>query len=270
MTGPRIGDAFGEMLLTCWKSARAQPSGHAGRAGRENTIVPEIVERDDGFITVQRPARYFAEPAQWHDFERAALESAAGLVLDVGCGAGRFALALQARGVAVTGLDTSAGAVEVARRRGVRDVVHGPVTSIQRARYDTFLLMGENVGLLESGRRGPGFLTELAAIAKPGARIIGHGADPAPILSGAAGDAELAACLRRNIALGRLPGELTIRVRHRDVASEWFGYLLCSPGELAALAEPAGWRLDRAEYADKANYLAVLTLRDLTELALPM
>lgn len=250
MTGPRIGDAFGEMLLTCWKSAGAQPT------------VPEIVERDDGFIAVQRPARYFAAPTHWRDFERTALELAADgtAVLDVGCGAGRFALALQERGVPVTGLDTSAGAVEVARRRGVRDVVHGSAASLAGGtRYDAFLLMGENIGLLESRRRGPGFLGELAAIARPGARVIGHGADPAPILSGAAGDAELAACLRRNIALGRLPGELTIRVRHRDLASEWFGYLLCSPGELASLAEPAGWRLDRAEYADKANYLAVLT-----------
>jgi len=283
MTGPRIGDAFGEMLLTCWKSAGAQ---------QVKANVPEIVERDDGFISVQRPARYFAEPAQWRDFERAALELAArepdGPVLDVGCGAGRFALALQERGVPVTGLDTSAGAVEVARLRGVRDVVHGSVGALT-GRYGTFLLMGENIGLLESGRRGPGFLAELAAAAqpgarpgaqpgarpgaqpgaqpgarigaRPGARIIGHGADPAPILSGAAGDAEFAAYLRRNTALGRLPGELTIRVRHRDLATGWFGYLLCSPAELAALAEPAGWRLDSAEYADKANYLAVLTLR---------
>lgn len=260
MTEPRIGDAFGEMLLTCWKSAGAQQAG---------TNVPEIVERDDGFISVQRPARYFAEPAQWRDFERAALELAAlefgGPVLDVGCGAGRFALALQERGVPVTGLDTSAGAVEVSRLRGVRDVVHGSVGALT-GRYGTFLLMGENIGLLESARRGPGFLAELTAAARtdsrPGARIIGHGADPAPILGGAAGDAEFAAYLRRNTALGRLPGELTIRVRHRDLATGWFGYLLCSPAELAALGEPAGWRLDSAEYADKANYLAVLTLRD--------
>lgn len=256
MTGPRIGDAFGEMLLTCWKSAGTKQVG---------ANVPEMVERDDGFISVQRPARYFAEPAQWRDFERAALELAAleldGPVLDVGCGAGRFALALQERGVPVAGLDTSAGAVEVSRLRGVRDVVHGSVASLT-GRYGTFLLMGENIGLLESARRGPGFLAELAAAAAPGARIIGHGADPAPILSGAAGDAEFAAYLRRNTAVGRLPGELTIRVRHRDLATGWFGYLLCSPAELAALAEPAGWRLDSAEYADKANYLAVLTLRD--------
>jgi SAM-dependent methyltransferase len=250
VTGPRIGDAFGEMLLACWKSAQAA----------ESITVPEIVERDDGFISVQRPGRYFAEPAQWRDFERAALDLAADEhpVLDVGCGAGRFALALQERGAAVTGLDTSAGAVEVSRLRGVRDVVHGAVATAAQHRYGTFLLMGENIGLLESGRRGPGFLGELAAIARPGARIIGHGADPAPIVSG---DAELAACLRRNADLGRLPGELTIRIRHRDLATDWFGYLLCSPAELASLAEPAGWRLDRAEYADKANYLAVLTLR---------
>jgi hypothetical protein len=49
-------------------------------------------------------------------------------------------------------------------------------------------------------------------------------------------------------------------VRFRNLATAWFGYLLCSPGQLAALAEPAGWELTSADYADPVNYLAVLTL----------
>jgi SAM-dependent methyltransferase len=215
----------------------------------------EIVERDDGFIYALRPARYFATPDGWLEFERAALDQAAGTVLDVGCGAGRFALALQDRGVTTTGLDVSAGAVEVTRDRGVRDVIHGVVTDVAARQYDTFLLMGENLGLLASAARASGFLAELAAIARPGARIIGHGADPY-----AAADPEMTAYLRRERNPGQLPGELTIRVRHRDLATGWFGYLLCSPAELGELARAAGWELTTADYADKANYLAVLTL----------
>jgi SAM-dependent methyltransferase len=226
MTGPRIGDAFGNMLLECTR-----------RAG-----VPEIIERSDGFIVVRDPARYFAPPQSWQQFEREALALAGGSVLDVGCGAGRFALALRERGTEVTALDVSAGAVLVTRERGVQDVVHGDIHAVEGS-YDTFLLMGENLGLLESAAKAGGFLGALAAHARPGARIIGHGADP-----GAA------------IQCTMPTGETTIRVRHRDLATEWFGYLVCSPAELGSLAEPAGWELTSADYADKVNYLAVLTL----------
>lgn len=242
MTRPVIGDAFGSMLC---EFARSHSPG-----------VAEVIERDDGFIYVQRPDRYFAVPSEWAQFERDALQLAGDSVLDIGCGAGRFALALQQRGAAVTGLDVSAGACEVSRRRGVRDVVHGQVTQLAQdgRQYDTFLLMGENLGLLEDAAMAPIILGKLAAIARPGARIIGHGADPK------AADEALARYLRREREPGRLAGKLTIRLRHRDLATEWFSYLLCGPDELGELARGTGWRLTSAQYADQANYLAIIDL----------
>src|ERR1700731_3346848 len=103
MAGPMVGDAFGSMLCEFMNS--------------QSPGVAEIIERDDGFIYVQRPDRYFAAPPTWT----------------------QFALALQQRGAAVTGLDVSAGACEISRRRGVRDVVHGRVAQLPRdgRRYDT-------------------------------------------------------------------------------------------------------------------------------------
>ena len=237
------GDAFGEMI----KEALARP--------RETA---EIVERDDGFIRSGSPARYFAAPAEWAPLERHALDLARGRVLDVGCGAGRFALALQERGLGVAALDTSAGAIEVARRRGVRDAVHAGLAAHAAAgvRYDTFLLMGENLGLLESRERAPGFLGCLARLAAPGAQVLGHGADPGrgfdPVHDGYA---------ERNVGRGRLPGQMTIRVRHRELATPWFDYLLCSPEELGALIVGSPWAVTAVERADRVNYLAVLTLQ---------
>ncbi len=169
--GPRTGDAFGEMLLAELEITQAGGGGPS---------VTEIVERDDGFIRGMPASRYFARPAEWAPFERRALELAAGRVIDVGCGAGRFALALQEGGIAVTALDVSPGAVEVSRRRGVRDAVLADAQDgwADCGAYDTFLLMGENLGLIGSRERAAAFLAGLAAAASPGARIIGHGADP--------------------------------------------------------------------------------------------
>jgi SAM-dependent methyltransferase len=246
MSGPRTGDAFGAMLRD------AQPAA-------ERTSIAEIIERDDGFIRSGSPARYFARPLQWEPFERHALDLVRGRVLDVGCGTGRFALALQERGVGVTALDNSAGAIQVAKKRGVRDAVCADAAAHAAAAddgYDTFLLMGENLGLLGSRERAPAFLASLAALARPGAQIIGHGADP-----GRSGDPVHDGYVRRNGELGRMPGQMTIRVRHRNLATPWFEYLLCGPGELSALAAAASWALTSVDRADPVNYLAVLTHR---------
>jgi SAM-dependent methyltransferase len=244
MSGPRTGDAFGAMLRDA-------------QLATERARVAEIVERDDGFIRSGSPARYFAQPAEWEPFERRALDLVRGRVLDVGCGTGRFALALQERDIGVTALDISAGAIQVARTRGVRDAVCADPAAHAAAAgdgYDTFLLMGENLGLLESRERAPALLASLAAVARPGARIIGHGADP-----GLTGDPVHDTYAKRNGELGRMAGQMTIRVRHRDLATPWFEYLLCGPEELSALAATASWTLTSVDRVDPVNYLAVLT-----------
>jgi 2-polyprenyl-3-methyl-5-hydroxy-6-metoxy-1,4-benzoquinol methylase len=68
----------------------------------------EIVERDDGWLDVSRGApAYFAPFAKWPTCERQAMSQVRGRVLDVGCGAGRVALHLQARGHEVVAIDLS-------------------------------------------------------------------------------------------------------------------------------------------------------------------
>jgi SAM-dependent methyltransferase len=244
---PGIGDAFGEMLL-----AELEMS----QAGGPSAI--EIVERDDGFIRGMAATRYLARPAEWAPFERRALDLASGRVLDIGCGAGRFALALQERGLPVTALDNSPGAVEVSQRRGVQGVVLADARDgdIGRGPYDTFLLMGENLGLIGSRERAAGFLARLAESARAGARIIGHGADPHET-----DDPVHVRYRQRMQATGALAGQMTVRVRYRDLATGWFPYLLCSPGELAGLTAGTPWELTEVDRADEVNYLAVMTLK---------
>ena len=258
MEEPPIGDVFGEMI----RDAYAVRTGVGPRplaGGRVPRPVIEVIERDDGLINGAPADHYLDEPGEWAEQDHRALRLCRGHVLDIGVGAGRTAVELQRRGMAVTGLDTSAGAIAVARERGLRDTVLNTVDAYASAsaRYDTFLLLGNNLGLLESPERAPVFLAALARLANPGARIIAQGTDPYGTT-----DPVHVGYHQRNREKGRLGGQLRLRLRYRLLATAWFDYLNCSVAELDALLEGTRWRLTAIDDADRPYYLAVMELRE--------
>lgn len=253
---PVIGDVFGELI----RDAYAVATGIGPRplvGGRLPRPVIEIIERDDGLVNGAPAAHYLDPPADWQPYDHRAVARARGETLDIGVGGGRIALHLQERGVPVTGLDTSLGALRVSRHRGVRDLVHGTIDQHvpDGRRYDTFLLLGNNLGLIEGRDRAPGFLAALAALARPGAQVIAHGTDPYgttdPVHTG---------YHELNRRRGRLGGQLRLRLRYRQLGTEWFDYLVCSVDELAELVHGSPWRLADVDTLDAPYYLATLVL----------
>ena len=220
---PQIGDAFGQML-------RAQ---HADLQRPQH----ELVERDDGFLGITDARTYFSKPDQLGPLEALACSKATGRVLDIGCGAGRHALAMAARGLDVTGLEPSAGAAQVARDRGV-SVLEGRLDQLAEGEYDTIVMLGNNLSLLAGPGIAPALLTRLAGRAAPGAVLLGQSIDPY-----ATDEAVHKAYHRRNRDRGRPGGQLRIRIRFRELATGWFDYWFLTVDELARLVEPTGWTL---------------------------
>ncbi len=249
-----VGDVFGEVV----RDAYAVQTGIGPRplaGGRLPRPVIEIIERDDGLINGAPAAHYLDPPENWQAHDHRAVARVRGHVLDIGVGAGRVAVPLQERGVRVTGLDVSPGALEVARRRGLVDTVLATVDEHARAgrRYDTFVLLGNNLGLIEGRERAPTFLAAQAAKARPGAQLIAHGTDPYGTT-----DPVHVGYHRRNRAAGRLGGQLRLRLRYRELATDWFDYLVCSVAELRDLVDGTAWRLVDVDDADHPYYLATL------------
>lgn len=226
-----VADAFGQMLLD-----RADA---------------EIVERDDGFISVSRLG-YFAPVRRWFAVERRALRFAHGRVLDVGLGAGRVALELQARGREVVGIDVSSGAVHVSRDRGVRDARLLALEDVDASLgvFDAVVMYGNNFGLFGSHTKAQRLLRRLRPLAR---RIVAASVDP----YGTTDPAHLA-YHERNRARGRMSGQLRLRVRYRDLVGPWFDYLIVSPAEMEELVEGTGWRIGRFVQDDGSYYVAVL------------
>jgi SAM-dependent methyltransferase len=217
----------------------------------------EIVERDDGFINANAngPAAYFYPFRRWPKAERTAMRYARGRVLDVGCGAGRVALHLQERGHDVVGIDLSPLAVEVARRRGAKDVRELQVTRIgpRLGLFDTIVMFGANFGLSGSRRRAPWLLRRFRSISSEGARILAESVNPYKT-----DNPDHLAYHRRNKRRGRMPGQLRIRIRHGRYRTPWFDYLLASPEEMAELADGTGWELRRVIDEGEHVYVGVL------------
>lgn len=82
------------------------------------------------------------------DADRTVLDRCVAPVLDVGCGPGRFVLALAEQGQAALGVDITPAAVQLTRRHGVaalhRDVF---ARTPGEGRWPTALLMDGNVGI---------------------------------------------------------------------------------------------------------------------------
>jgi SAM-dependent methyltransferase len=243
--GPRVADAFGAILMDCLE------------AGEEPGRVRETIERDDGYLDDQDAAAYFVPYDRWDRLDHWLVDRVTGRVLDVGSGAGRAALHFQEQGRDVTALDISPLACKVCRRRGVRDVVEGTVFELKRtgARgpFDTVLLLGNNLGLLESRRHAPLLLEALAAVTTPNGSILGRGLDPY-----ATDNPYHLAYHERNRTLGRMGGQTRIRVRYRDMATPYFDYLFTTADELRSLLAGTGWALEEYE-GDGPGYAAVIT-----------
>jgi SAM-dependent methyltransferase len=215
----------------------------------------EVVERDDGVVHAYQADYLLAPFRRWQPVERRAMRFVRGRVLDLGCGAGRVCLHLQERGCDVVGIDSSPGAVEACRRRGVRDVRLLAMDAVDErlGAFDTLVMLGNNLGLVGGRTAARKLLRRFSEITNPGGRLIGQSFDP----HGFTDPSELR-YMARNVERGRLPGCQRVRVGYLDRSTAWFDVVLLSPDELADLLEGTGWRLRRTLPGRGRGYVAII------------
>jgi SAM-dependent methyltransferase len=236
-------DAFGRTLLDHFEGRRAH----------------EVIERSDGYVDVSGgPKAYFEPFRRWLPVERRAMRFVRGRVLDVGVGAGRVALHLQERGHEVVGIDNSPLAVEVARRRGVKDARLLPFVQIgpDLGVFDTVVMMCNNFGLFGSAAGAKRMLRRLSRLTSDGARIVAGSRDPY-----GTDNPDHLRFQEQNRQRGRMAGQLRLRTRHGLYRGRWFDYLLVSPEEMDALAKSGGWQVERRIEDDGGEDYYVALLR---------
>lgn len=235
-------DAYGRQLLAQYE-------------GQEPTA--EIVERDDGYVDTGSEAGAYFEPySRWPAIEQRAIKFAQGRVLDIGCGAGRHALYLQEKGLDVTGIDSSPGAIKVCRLRGVKKALVRPISDLDKFKagsFDTVLMLGNNFGLFGSAAGAERLLNKLSRITSSDAIIIAGTRDPHITTN-----ADHLRYQRLNKKRGRLPGQIRLRVRFGKITGEWMDYLLASPREMETLLKGSGWEIERLIGTGEPSYFAII------------
>jgi len=154
-----------------------------------------------------------------------------------------------------SGIDVSAGILEVCRQRGVHNVRQLPFHRVDSSLgvFDTVLMLGNNFGLFANPRRARWMLRRLKKLTRDGARIVAESLNVY-----ATDKPEHLAYHARNRQRGRLPGELRLRVRYRDRIGDWFDYLMVPQTELEEIVEGTGWRPAAFLESGGGQYAAVL------------
>lgn len=188
----------------------------------------------------------------WSWWEQHTISLAAGSILDLGAGAGRHSLHLQALGHEVTAIDWSPGAVGVCRARGIRDVRLTDVTELEATRvWDTVLLMCGNLGFAGDWAPTRRLLKRLREMTAPGGLLIGDSVDPTsddPI------DLEYE---ERNRRAGLHLGRIRLRLHYGDLVTPWWQQINLPPADTEALVDGTGWRLEE-HLEDGADHVVVL------------
>lgn len=227
----------------------------------------EILERDDGFVySSNGAARYFSPYDEWPSYEREAIAFSRGRCLDIGSGAGRVSLYLQSIGLSVTAIDSSPLAVEISRKRGVKDIRHVSIEEFLRhegEQFDTVVALGYMfcmiLGLEDRERQ----LNRLYRRMTDNACIIADCRDPYR-----SGDDALLEYCSRNRKRGVNAGIQRIRLRYLQFSTDWFNLLFASVDELGEIVSGAGFAVERCMKSERfernGKYVAVIRKSSVT------
>ncbi len=133
-------------------------------------IIVHSPDFDDDIIEV---SYLFRDYKDMPVIEKKALDFCSGRVLDVGCGAGSHAIYLQdKKNLAVTGIDISAGAIQIAKERGLKDARNLNFFNLKDEKYDTLLLLMNGTGIIGKLKHLDNFFEHSRNFIAPGGKIL--------------------------------------------------------------------------------------------------
>ena len=222
--------------------------------GDEKAAVKLI--RDDGLEDSIAINSFFRGPTAI-PLDKIALDNCHGRVLDVGAGVGIHSLYLQEKGFDVCAMDVSPEACDVARKLGVKKVRCASFSDFVDKPFDTLLILGRSICMVETLKGLADFLTDARRLVKPGGQIILNSLDVTQT-----NDPKNLAYHKANRKAGRYEGELRLCLEYKGVKGPAIGLLHVDATTLDVYAAGANWKCNVLAQEANGNYLAKLTRND--------
>lgn len=233
-----------------------EPFGRALSAYFEGSRDAElIIRRDDGKASPVPVSLFFRGPSGFSTIDKEAIRHSTGRSLDVGGGTGVHSLVLQDKGLPVTAIDICPQAVDIMKRRGVREVQRAAIFDFSAGSFDTLLLMGHGIGMVESMAGLKRFFACARALLANGGSVLLESLD----VRCSTDPADLA-YHQANEAAGRYVGEIRMRFEFEQIVGEYCGWLHIDADTLTRHAAKSGWRCETIYQGEHGDYLARLSI----------
>jgi SAM-dependent methyltransferase len=183
--------------------------------------------------------------------EKKALKMCKGAVLDVGAGAGCHSLALIKRGLNVTAIDSSAGAIEAMQRQNI-NAVHADFWKYKPEQpFNTILMLMNGLGLMGNMSEAPTFFKRIKQLLAPGGNLLVDSSDIKHLYQE---DYETIIELS-----GKYLGESRFSFEFQDEKSPWFDWVYLEYELLEELALLNGFSCEKIDELPDGTYLAKLS-----------
>lgn len=230
---------------------KRDPFGAAMWAYLKGNFSAAVKVVSDIAVDDEIPVRYlFRSHAFMPELEQIALDLCQGRVLDIGAGAGSHSLALQQKGLEVTSLDISPGAVEIMRDRGLSKVEHCSLWDYTEGSFDTLFMMMNGIGLVGDLMGLNRFLLSVDQWLAPGGQILLDSSDIRYLFDEG---------LERTILQYKpYHGIIQYQMSYGDVLGEPFDWLYIDYPRLETHARVFGFQAEKLFEGPHYEYLARL------------
>ncbi|MGA1876412.1 MAG: class I SAM-dependent methyltransferase [bacterium] len=232
-----------------------EPHGMALEAYfKGDTTAELIICRDDGLHAPLQARHFFREPSEFTAIEKAVLDLCRGRILDVGAGTGLHSLVLQEKGLRVTAIDIIPQALKIMKQRGVIDARCLDIFNLREKPFDTILVLGHGIGLVETISGLDRFLAHVASLLSADGQILLDSLDVR-----ITDDPANLAYQEANRQAGRYPGEIRLQFEFQGVRGPCCGWLHVDDETLRERANKRGLKGEIIRKEPWGEYLARLT-----------